>query len=147
QSRTQQQGSSSSATCIPPKVVRREQMSAPGLGEVTLSATGSGWDDARPSELPIVDGDPAPFLRCDVAQRLGERPPVAGGIEEGALPLAVPEILRLAEDRATVPAHTFAQGRDVVDSKHHRLRGLLGGRCCTAVTDIGHDQRSVAEAE
>src|SRR5579862_2669250 len=97
--------------------------------------------------LRIVDHDPAPFLRCDVAQRLGEGPPVAGRIEEGALPLAVREIFRFPQDRAVVLADTVAEGCDVFDSEHHRLRPLLAGRGCAVIAKIGHDQRAAAEAQ
>lgn len=88
----------------------------------------------------LVDGDPAPILRCDVAQRLGEGPAVTGRIEKRALPLAVWEILRFPEDRGAVFSDTVAEKCDVFDSEHHRLRGLLAGRGHATMTNIGDDQ-------
>src|SRR5581483_5699721 len=97
--------------------------------------------------LGIVDRDTAPVFGCDVVQRLGECPAVAGGVEEGALPLAVGEILRLAKDRAAVLPDTVAEGRDVVDPQRHRLRGPLAGGSDAAVAQVGHDQRTLVEAQ
>jgi hypothetical protein len=47
------------------------------------------------------------------------------GIAKRALTLSIRKIMWLADDLAAVRAHALAQGLDVVNPKHHRLRGLL----------------------
>jgi hypothetical protein len=94
-----------------------------------------------------VDGNAAPLLGCDIMQGLGERPAMSGGVADGALTLSVRKIVWLADDLAAVFADVVAQGGDVINPKHHRLRGLLTGRGRSAVTNVGHDQGTFAETQ
>lgn len=72
---------------------------------------------------------------------------MAPWVEDGALPLPVGKILRLADNDAAVAADALAQGTHVVNSKHHGLRCRLTVRSDAAMTDIGHDQTALAEGQ
>jgi hypothetical protein len=72
---------------------------------------------------------------------------MAGRVADGALALTVGEVAWLSDDLTAVIADAFAQGGNVIDSKHHRLRGLLAERRHPTMADIGHDQRAVAEGQ
>ena len=61
--------------------------------------------------------------------------------------LSVRKIVWLADDLAAVLADAVAKGGDVVNPKHHRLRGLLACRGRPAVTNVGHDQGAFAETQ
>jgi hypothetical protein len=51
----------------------------------------------------------APLLRCDIGDRLRERPVVSPGIADGALPLAEREFGRLHQDDSTLIGGPVAQ--------------------------------------
>lgn len=72
---------------------------------------------------------------------------MARRVEEGALALAVLEIVGLSDDRPAMLADALAERGDVFDSEHHRLRHLLATRSHTTVTRVGHDQRALAKAQ
>jgi hypothetical protein len=97
--------------------------------------------------LSSVDSDATPLLRLDIPKSLSQRPTVAGRIADGALALAVGEVVWLSDDLAAVAADAFAQRGNVVDSKHHRLRSLLAERRDTAMSDVSDDQRALAECQ
>jgi hypothetical protein len=97
--------------------------------------------------LTSFDREATPLLRFDIPHSLGQRPAVAGRVADGALALPVGEVARLTDDLTAAVADAFAQGGNVVDSKHHRLRRLLAERCYPAMADIGHDQRALAEGQ
>ena len=97
--------------------------------------------------LPSFDREATPLLWFDILQSLGQRPAVAGRVEERALALTVGKVAWLTDDLTPTSADAFAQGGDVFDSKHHRLRRLLVERRRPAMADVGHDQRALAEGQ
>ena len=72
---------------------------------------------------------------------------MSGGVADGALTLSVRKILWIADDLAAVLAHPIAHGGDVVNPKHHRLRGVLTDRGRSAMTDIRHDKATLTETQ
>ena len=65
--------------------------------------------------------DSVPVLGSDVADRLGELPPVAGEVLRSALPLAVLVVGRLLQHVGTVPAGALELGVNGLDAHLYRV--------------------------
>ena len=91
--------------------------------------------------------NPAPVLRRDVVEGLGERPPVAGEILGCVLPLAVLEVDRLHHDERAVGACLLAVRGDVVDAHHHRVRHLARAGWLPLAVHVADDHRPVTDLE
>src|SRR5271165_4341345 len=88
-----------------------------------------------------------PLLWRHVAQRLRERPLVAGEILRGVLALAVGEVGRLHHDARALLAGMLAMRTRVVHSHQHAVRDLAGARLPALVARFAHDHRGVGDAE
>src|SRR6478609_8241472 len=94
-----------------------------------------------------VARDAAPLLGGDVAQRLGERPAVAGRVLRGVLALAVLEVRGLHQDARAGGARAAAVGMRVVDADHHGMAGAVGQRRPALAADVADDQVAAAEVQ
>src|SRR3954464_1816189 len=89
----------------------------------------------------------APLLRLGVAQGLGERPAVPGGVLGRVLALAVLAVGRLHEDPRPAGARVLAVGARVVQANHDGVGLRAVARRAAFAADVAADQRAVAVAE